>query len=328
MLGVTMDASPEAAAAVETLRVAGVLGEDQAVRLGRVSRRELVSVRPEIRAALYVGVLLLVSGVGLFFRANYSRLGPFTIAGLVGLAAGACLAWTWRRSAAFSWGEAESPHAAFDYVLLLGALLAAADLAYVESQTGLLGPAWPWHLLVVAVFYAALAFRFDSRMLLSLALASFAAWRGVSLSLPRMSLGAGDAARLRWEALATGALFAAAGIVSARTARKAHFEDVWVNGGVLLVLGGLLSGAFGERAAWPAWLLALLVASAAIGAAAYRWKRTLPFAQAVLAAYLGLMRAVFSGGGGGFEARFLLVALLGGAALATIFLAHRRMRIP
>ncbi len=78
------------------------------------------------------------------------------------------------------------------------------------------------------------------------------------------------------------------------------------------------------------WLVALLGVSAAVAAAAYRWKRTLPFAQAVLAAYLGSMRAVFSQGlgGGGFEARFLLMAMLGGAALATIFFAHRRMRIP
>ena len=100
-----------------------------------------------------------------------------------------------------------------------------------------------------------------------------------------------------------------------------------MNGGALLVFAGLLSGVFaGEH--WAPWLLALLVVSAAISAAAYRWKRTLPFAEAVLAAYLGLLRAVFSGGGGAFEARFLLAAILGGAALAMIFFAHRRMRIP
>jgi hypothetical protein len=76
------------------------------------------------------------------------------------------------------------------------------------------------------------------------------------------------------------------------------------------------------------WLVVLLAVSAAVAAAAYRWKRTLPFAQAVLAAYLGLMRAVFSGGGGGFEARLLLAALLGAGALALVAGGHRRMKIP
>ncbi len=323
-----MSASPEVLAAVEALAAQGVLDGEQAARLSRVARGGLVTVRPEMRMSLYFGVLLLVSGAGLFLRENYERLGTAVIAGLVGFAAGACLAWAWRRSAPFSWGEAAPQHAAFDYILLLGALLAAADLAYVEAQTRLLGPAWPWHLLVVAAFYAALAVRFDSRMLLSLALASVAAWRGVALSLPRASLGTGDPGRLRGEALATGALFVAIGIVTARRGLKAHFEDVWVNGGILLVLGGLLSGVFGSSLDWAVWLAALLVVATATAAAAYRWKRTLPFAQAVVAAYLGLLRAVFSGGGGDFAGRMLLAAVLGCAALAAIFLVHRRMRIP
>jgi hypothetical protein len=324
-----MSASPEVAEAVAALRAAGVLTETEAGRPGRVARGELVSARAEIRAALYLGVVLVVSGAGVLLKENVDRIGPTAIAAAVGLAAVACLAWAWRRAAPPSRGEAVSTHPAFDYVLLLGALLTAADLAWVEAQTKMLGPAWPLHLLAVAIFYGFLAYRFDSRMLLSLSLASFAAWRGVSLSLAHASLGTGADAdgRLRWEALATGALFAAVGVVTARRSLKAHFEDVWVNAGTLLFLAGLLSGVFmGE--AWTPWLLALLVVAAAIAGAAYRWKRTLPFAQAVLAAYLGLMRAVFSGGGGDVAGRMLLAAVLGCAALATIFFAHRRMRIP
>jgi hypothetical protein len=320
-----MSARPEVAEAVASLRAAGVLTEREAVRPARDAAGTLVSVRGEIRAALYLAVLLLVSGVGLFLKDNVDRIGPAAIAGAVGLAAGACLAWAWKKSAPPSWAESAPAHAAFDYVLLLGALLAAADLGWVEAQTRLLGPAWPLHLLAIAVFYAALAYRFDSRVLLSLALASFAAWRGLSLSVARMSLGAGDVERLRWEALATGALFAAIGIATARTGRKAHFEDVWVNAGALLVLAGLLSGVF-SKGAWGAWLVALLAVSAAVATAAYLGRRTLPFAQSVLAAYLGLMRPVFSGGGD-FAGRLMLAALLALAALAAIVLAHRRMRI-
>ncbi len=318
--------SPEVAAAVDRLRADGALEEQQAAPFSRVARGELVSVRAEIRTALYVGVLLVVSGVGLLLKENVDRIGPSAVAGAVALAAGACLAWAWRRSAPASWGPSASPHPAFDYVLLLGALLVAADLAWVEAQSKLLGNAWPLHLLVLALFYAALAYRFDSKMLLSLALASFAAWRGISLSLAHGSLGAGDVARLRSEALATGALFAAAGIVTARNGKKAHFEDVWVNGGALLVLTGLLSGVF-TPLDWGVWLLALLVVSAAVALAAYRYKRTLPFAQAVLAAYVGLLRGVFSGGGSDFAGRLLLAALLALAALAAIVLAHRRTRV-
>src|ERR1017187_11019645 len=188
--------SPDLAAAVDRLRGEGVLTDTQSGLFGRVARRDLVSVRLEVRSALYMGVLLLTTGVGLFVKENHERIGPAAIGFAIGLAAAACLVWTWRRSAPFRWGEAASSHAAFDYVLLLGALLVATDLADLDTQLELLGPNWPWHLLAVAVFYGFLAYRFDSKMLLSVALASFAAWRGIAVRLMGTSLGAGDPARL------------------------------------------------------------------------------------------------------------------------------------
>lgn len=298
--------------------------EAQASLFSRVARRDLVSVRVEIRAALYLGVLLVTSGAALFVKENHQRIGPAVI-GLALLAlAAACLVWAARRSAPFAWGEAASAHAGFDYVLLLGALLVATDLGYLETQLKLLGPNWPWHLLVVAAFYALLAYRFDSKILLSLALASFAAWRGIALSLARTSLGTGDPARLRVEALLCGALFVVLGVASHRLRRKPHFEDVYVNAGLLLAFGGLLSGVF-DSTSWPAWTLVLFLAAAVTATLAFRAKRTLPFALSVVAAYLAVLKPVFEIPGGG-ALPFFLAAVLAAVALAVVVLAQRRMR--
>ncbi|MGZ5427728.1 MAG: hypothetical protein ACXWFS_01840 [Thermoanaerobaculia bacterium] len=320
--------NPDVAATVERLRGDGVLKDLPANLFGRIARRDLVSVRLEVRDALYVGVLLLTTGVSLFVKENHERIGPAAIGFAIGLAAAACLVWAWRRSAPFTWGEAASSHAAFDYVLLLGALLVATDLAYLETQLKLLGPNWPWHLLAVAVFYGFLAYRFDSKMLLSLALAAFAAWRGIAVSLTGTSLGAGDPARLRIEALACGALFVVLGVAAARRQRKAHFEDVYVNAGLLLVFGGLLSGVFGDgRDRWGVWLLALLLVAAAVAAVGFRAKRTLPFALAVVAAYLAVLRPVFEIRGSQ-ALPLLLAAVLAAAALFFTVVAHKKMRVP
>ena len=319
--------NPDVAAAVESLREEGVLTESRALLFSRVARRDLVSVRLEIRAALYVGVLLLTSGVGLFVKENRDRIGPVAIGISIGLAAAGCLFWAFRRSGPFTWQAATSAHAAFDYVLLLGALLVATDLAYLETQARFLGPDWPFHLLAVALFYAALAYRFDSRMLLSLALASFAAWRGVSVNLTQASLGLGEPSRLRAEALACGFLFIVVGLVARRAGRKPHFEDVYVNGGLLLALGGLLSGV-SARAGWGAWLVALLLAAGATATVAFRKSRTLPFALAVLAVWLGLQRLIFEGAGAYASSALLLSAASAGAAIVFIVSVHRRMRIP
>jgi hypothetical protein len=320
--------NPDVAAAVERLRGDGVLKDLPGNLFGRVARRELVTVRLEIRTALYAGVLLVTSGVGLFLKENHERIGPVAIGIAIAFVAAACLVWASRRSVPFTWGETASAHAAFDYVLLLGALLVAADLAYLEAQLKLLGGNWPWHFLVVAVFYLFLAYRFDSRMLLSLALAAFAAWRGIAVSLTRTSLGSGDPARLRVEAIFSGALFVVLGVAAARRQRKAYFEDVYVNAGLLLVFGGLLSGVFGGgRDGWGAWLLALLLVAAAVAAAGFHAHRTLPFALAVVAAYLGLLRPIFEIRGS--EALPLLfAAILAAAALFFIVAAHKNMRVP
>jgi len=317
--------NPDVAAAVEHLREEGALTEHEARLFSRVARGELVSVRLEMRAALYMGVLLLTGGIALFVKENHERIGPAAIGLALGAVAAACLVWAWRRSAVFTWGEAASAHPAFDYVLLLGALLVATDLAFLEAQLRLLGENWPWHLLVVAAFYGLLAYRFDSRMLLSLALASFAAWRGVSVNIARTSLGEGDPARLRVEALACGVLFVAMGVALRRSRRKAHFEDVYVNGGLLLAFGGLLSGVFASID-WPVWTLALILAAGATAFIGFRTGRTLPLALAVLSSWLGLQRSIFEGARRDPIAALLLSAASAAAALFFIVFARRRMR--
>jgi hypothetical protein len=101
-----------------------------------------------------------------------------------------------------------------------------------------------------------------------------------------------------------------------------------VNGGLLLVFGGLLSGVFGDRGnRWGAWFLALLLVAAAVAAVGFRAKRTLPFALAVVAAYLAVLRPVFEIRGAEALA-FLLAAVLAAAALFFIVAAHKKMRVP
>jgi hypothetical protein len=319
---------PEVADAVSSLKEKGVLGDPPASYLLRTARGDLVSVRLEIRALLYLGVLLLTTGVGLFVKENHDRIGPAAVASAIGLAAAASFLFVIRRAAPFTWERAPESGIAFDYVLLLGLLLVAADLAYVEVQFKLFGPNWPYHLLAVALVSGAAAFRWDSPVALSLALSSFAAWRGVSVNVLHGTLGPGRLEETRGNAVVCGALFVLVGIVLVRAEKKAHFDDVFVNFGLLLLLGGLLSGVFGERHSWGWWLLALAVVSAAVIAIAFRGSRMLPFAEGVVAAYLGSLRLLFEVVGKIHlgSAFFLVVAASAAGVLALLVAAHRRMK--
>ena len=325
--GLGRDMNPDVVSAIARLRRDNVLGQAQATLFDRVARRRLVSVRFEIRALLYAGVLLLTSGVGLLVKEHRQDIGPWAIAGGIALAAVACLVWVIRNAAPFSWGAVPSPNVAFDYVLLLGLLLFASDLAYVEVEFTLLGPKWPHHLLVVGVVYLLGAYLWDSRTILGLALTTLAAWRGVSISLIQGSLPAVNMGNLRVNAVVLGALYVAAAALSVRLKRKAHFEEVFANAGLLLLLGGLVSGVFGSELNWGVWLAALLVVAGLVMWLSFPLGRSLYFAQGIVAVYVGLLRLLFEP----FRHHvsglpFFLAAVLGLGALVLILAAHRRMR--
>ena len=324
--------NPDVVSAIARLRADNVLSGAQAAFFDRVARRQLVSIRFELRVLLYAGVLLLTSGVGLLVKEHQREIGPLAVAIGIALAAAACLAWVIRKAAPFSWGEVQSPNVAFDYILFLGLLLFASDLAYVEVQFTVLGPSWTYHLMVVGVIYLLAAYAWDSRTVLGLAMTTFAAWRGISLSLVHGSLWAADAGRLRWNAIALGALYLAAAVLSVALRRKPHFEEVFANAGLLLLLGGLVSGvlgngsAWGDGSAWGLWLAVLLVVSGIVMRLSFGLGRSLYFVQGVAAAYIGLLRLIYEPFRYESGLPSLLASLLGLGVLAFIFTVHRRMR--
>jgi hypothetical protein len=314
----------DAANAIPRLVEAGILPEERAPTLLRAAQGRLVSVRLELRLVLYVGVLLVMAGVGLLIEENLDRIGPGIIAAVIGLAAAAALGWVAWIAPPFSRGEVPSPNLAFDYILLLGVLLAAADLAYIEVQFTPLGPNWTWHLLLVALGAAVAAVRFDSRVVFALALATFAAWRGVSVS-PYGNLAASESV-VRWNAIGCGVLFILLGFGMKRAKFKAHFEPAAVHLGWLLILGALASGIelTGEGRGWAAMLF---FTGAALAAGAFRWRRFPLFAFGVLGGYVGLSALVVSLGDvaafGCFW--FFATSLL---VIVGLVVAQRRMREP
>lgn len=323
-----MARDPDIAAAIPELVRAGELSPELGARLVRPAAGLLLSVRRELRAALYLGVLAVTGGVSLLVKENLDHIGPAGVAVLIAAAAAAALGWVVRRAPPFSWQESPSPHLAFDYVLLLGMLLVAADLAYVEVHFTALGAAWPWHLLIVAVLYGAAALRFDSRSLFALALAAFAAWRGVAVGVGTAASALLDrhAESVRWNALSCGVLFILLAAGLRRFGRKPHFAPVadWL--GWLLGLGALLSGALRgayEGALW--WAAASLAAGIGLAVGAFRVRRFGLFALGVVAAYIAVTRLLAELVDEPILGCFWLfgssLALLGG-----LIVAQRRMR--
>lgn len=320
--------NPEVADAVGVLRGKAILSDEQATHLLAVARRELVSVRMELKALLYAGVLLVVAGVGLFLKENQDRIGPAALASLLAVAAAGCFVYVYRCSPAFSWGPTAAPHVAADYLLLLGVLLFGSDLAYVEKQFRFLGADWAYHLLVLSLVAFAAAYRFDSRVVLSLALSSFAAWRGLSTGRLFETAFADRSGEIRANAVLCAALFLSAAFLSIRAKKKPHFEAVFAAFGWLLLFCGLLSGVFQDEPNWPLWDLAACAAGAAVTVFAYRCRRLFDFAVAVIALYVALLRPLWNAVGRSEKVFFFLLAGSSVGVLVLLVVVHKAMRRP
>lgn len=288
--------SPEVAEAIPQLVEKGLLAPATAAPLLRSARGELLSIRGELRALLYFGVLAVVAGVSLLVKENLERIGPLTIAVAIGLAAAACLGWALARAVPFSWQRAESTDWTFDFLLLLGILLLGADLAYIEAKFTPLGDAWSYHLLLMSLVTGAFAVRCDSRVLWSLALSTFAAWRGVAASSVAQGLtelGGRPESGLRLELLLCGLAFLALGLALRHFDRKRHFEPLTTFLGSFALLAGLGLFALDPEANGFLWAMVFVVAAAGLAALALRARRFGLFALGALGVYAGISRLAF-----------------------------------
>jgi len=143
-------------------------------------------------------------------------------------------------------------------VLYLGALVWSLELAYLESRFHLLSGQWDLYLLATAGLLFFLAYRFDNRFVLSLALSSLAGWFGLTISHWSDHQ---DAAYRRY-ALLYCLLIGVGGAFVQRRGLKPHFFGTYLNIAANVLFWALLSGVFNPQG-YGLWFLALVIACGA-----------------------------------------------------------------
>jgi hypothetical protein len=160
----------------------GTISPQQHTLLAGLSREEPFSVFLELNILLYAGILAFIGGLGWTVSTWSQQLGDVAV--LTGLSAifAASFWYCFSRAPAWSPRETPSPSLIFDYVLYLGSLVWSVELAYIEYRFHMLSGQWDLYLLATAVLFFFLAYRFDNRFVLSLALSSLAGWFGLTIS--------------------------------------------------------------------------------------------------------------------------------------------------
>jgi len=245
-------------ARLEHWKEQGAISAEQQARLASLCRGKPFSLYLELNVLLYAGVLAFVAGLGWTVTTWSQQLGDIVVVTILSIILAACFWYCLSRASDWSPTETPAPNPIFDYVLYLGSLVWCVELAYLENRFHVLSGQWDLYLLATAALFFFLAYRFDNRFVLSLALSSLAGWFGLTIShWPSHQ----DAA-YRQYALVYCLVVGVGGAVLQRRGLKAHFFGTYLNVVANILFWAVLSGVF-DRQESGLWFLGLLIACGA-----------------------------------------------------------------
>jgi Predicted membrane protein (DUF2157) len=279
---------------LELWKEQGAISTEQQAHLASLVREEPFSLSLELNLLLYAGVLAFVAGLGWTISTWSQQIGDVLVLSILSIILAASFWYCFSRAHAWSAAETAAPTPIFDYVLYLGCLVWCVELAYLENRFHLLSGQWDLYLLATALLFFFLAYRFDNRFVLSLALSSLAGWFGLTIShWPSHQ----DAA-YRQYALLYSLLVGTGGAILQRLKLKPHFFGTYLNIATNVLFWAILSGLFEERVN-GLWLVALLVACSSSLAWGVKRREFIFVAYAAVYGYVGVSSLII---------RFLLLS--------------------
>jgi hypothetical protein len=279
-------------ARLEHWKKEGAISLEQHALLASLSRGDPFSLFLELNVLLYAGVLAFVAGLGWTVTTWSQQIGDVLVLTVLSALLAACFWYCFSRAPAWSPAETPGPSSIFDYVLYLGTLVWCVELAYVENRFHALSRQSDLYLLATAGLFFFLAYRFDNRFVLSLALSSLAGWFGLTIS----HWPSNQDAAYRQYALLYCLLVGVGGELLQRRGLKPHFFGTYLNIVANVLFWALLSGVF-NRQGYGLWFLALLIACGASLAWGLTRRQFAFVAYAAVYGYVGVssmfLRGVF-----------------------------------
>jgi hypothetical protein len=151
-------------------------------------------------------------------------------------------------------------------------------------QFHILGDGWKNYLLISFALFIFLAYRFDNRLVLSLALSTLAAWFGFSLASRRFF---SFSEYYRVYAIIYALIVMGMGILTNRVAVKKHFFDIYFNFAVHFLCIALIAGV-AEYKILSLYFPALLITCVGLAFYSARVRKFIYMLYAVIYGYLGV----------------------------------------
>ena len=229
------------------LHKSGIISDELFEKINSHLKEKLFSVHYELRMLLYLGVLMLTSGLGILIYKNYEAIGHNVIVAGIGLICFGCLGYCFFKRHPFSNQQVQSQGIVYDYIALLGCLTFGIFIGYLQFQYKIFGEYFGLTALVPCLVFFICAYLFDHKGILSLAIAGLYAYAGISLA-PKDVMNGFDysTSHYIYAGFVLGILLFAIAFATRKYDFKKHFEYTYYNFAVHTLFIASLTGLFNE----------------------------------------------------------------------------------
>lgn len=237
----------------------GVISDTSFAKIKLKEENDALSVHWEIKTMLYIGVLLLSSGLGVLVYKNIDTIGHQFVLFFIALVCGACFYYCFKNKLPYSTDKVIAPNSFFDYILLLGCCSFITFIAYLQFQYNVFGNRYGLATFFPMLMLFSCAYYFDHLGILSMAIVNLAAWVGITVT-PMQILQSNDfnSSTIIFTGLALGTLLMLVAWASRRKRIKEHFEFTYANFGTHIVLISCLAAMFYFSTMYFVWFLILM----------------------------------------------------------------------
>lgn len=235
---------------------------EEELRNVELQKEKPASVYWDLRALLYLGIILVTTATGILVYKNIDTLNHEVLVIIMTAVYAGGFTYCLRSSKGYSNKKVESPDIWFDYVLLLSCLLLLTFIGYIQFQYNVFGNRWGLAAFIPLVILFIAAYYFDHLGVLSLAITNLATWIGISVT-PLRILRENDFNNVHiiYAGIILGVTLVAISFASRYKNIKAHFAFTYKNFGIHILFISMLALLFYYENTYLVWFIFFVAVS-------------------------------------------------------------------
>jgi hypothetical protein len=231
---------------IQKLHQKEFLNENDLEEIAIYQKKGIFSLRSELLLMIYFSVILFTSGIGVIVYNNIDSIGHLAILSANFILMLVCFYFSFKKAKGYANDEVVFENPLYDYLVLTGSLLACIFLGYINFQYQIFDESYAYVSLISALLCFFVAYYFDNRIVLSLAITSLAAFIGISITPKSLFQNeVYSSLQLTYSGLVLGIGLLVWMEHSLKTKIKAHFHFVYATFALHLlgvcIMAGLLS---------------------------------------------------------------------------------------